>query len=247
MNNIPQVKLGIIAVSRDCFPMSLSQSRKAAVIAAYDGEVYDCPTIVENDVDMRKALNEVNEAGCNALVVYLGNFGPESPETLLGKYFDGPVMYCAAAEENTAVLLDDRGDAYCGMLNCSYNLKLRNVKAYIPEYPVGDPEEIAQMMKDFVPIAKAVIGLSKLKVLSFGPRPWDFLACNAPIKQLYNLGIEIQENSELDLYEAYRQHDNDPRIPAKIAEMEAELGDANKMPGILPRLAQYELTLLDWA
>ena len=247
MNNIPQVKLGIIAVSRDCFPMSLSQYRKAAVIAAYDGEVYDCPTIVENDVDMRKALNEVNEAGCNALVVYLGNFGPESPETLLGKYFDGPVMYCAAAEENTAVLLDDRGDAYCGMLNCSYNLKLRNVKAYIPEYPVGDPEEIAQMMKDFVPIAKAVIGLSKLKVLSFGPRPWDFLACNAPIKQLYNLGIEIQENSELDLYEAYRQHDNDPRIPAKIAEMEAELGDANKMPGILPRLAQYELTLLDWA
>ena len=247
MNNIPQVKLGIIAVSRDCFPMSLSQSRKAAVIAAYDGEVYDCPTIVENDVDMRKALNEVNEAGCNALVVYLGNFGPESPETLLGKYFNGPVMYCAAAEENTAVLLDDRGDAYCGMLNCSYNLKLRNVKAYIPEYPIGDPEEIAQMMKDFVPIAKAVIGLSKLKVLSFGPRPWDFLACNAPIKQLYNLGIEIQENSELDLYEAYRQHDNDPRIPAKIAEMEAELGDANKMPGILPRLAQYELTLLDWA
>ena len=85
MNNIPQVKLGIIAVSRDCFPMSLSQSRKAAVIAAYDGEVYDCPTIVENDVDMRKALNEVNEAGCNALVVYLGNFGPESPETLLGQ------------------------------------------------------------------------------------------------------------------------------------------------------------------
>jgi L-fucose isomerase-like protein len=29
--------------------------------------------------------------------------------------------------------------------------------------------------------------------------------------------------------------------------MESELGDGNKMPGILPKLAQYELTLLDWA
>ena len=28
--------------------------------------------------------------------------------------------------------------------------------------------------------------------------------------------------------------------------MEDELGEGNKMPGILPRLAQYELTLLDW-
>ena len=27
---------------------------------------------------------------CNALVVFLGNFGPETPETLIAKYFDGP-------------------------------------------------------------------------------------------------------------------------------------------------------------
>ena len=27
MQNIPQVKLGIIAVSRDCFPIQLSESR----------------------------------------------------------------------------------------------------------------------------------------------------------------------------------------------------------------------------
>ncbi len=30
MNNIPQVKLGIIAVSRDCFPIALSERRRAA-------------------------------------------------------------------------------------------------------------------------------------------------------------------------------------------------------------------------
>ena len=46
-------------------------------------------------------------------------------------------MFFAAAEERGDNLLDGRGDAYCGMLNASYNLKLRNIKAYIPEYPVG--------------------------------------------------------------------------------------------------------------
>ncbi len=34
MTNIPQVKLGLIAVSRDCFPVALSQRRRSAVAAA---------------------------------------------------------------------------------------------------------------------------------------------------------------------------------------------------------------------
>ena len=37
MTNIPQVKLGIIAVSRDCFPITLSTARRQAIVAAYPG------------------------------------------------------------------------------------------------------------------------------------------------------------------------------------------------------------------
>ena len=251
MKNIPEVKLGIVAVSRDCFPMSLSESRRIKVCQEYKkayGDIYECPTVVENEDDMLKALDEVNTAGCNALVVYLGNFGPESSETLLAKKFEGPVMFVAAAEEPCGdALIDNRGDAYCGMLNASYNLALRNIKAYIPEYPVGTPDECAKMISEFVPVARAILGLNDLKVISFGPRPQDFLACNAPIRQLYNMGIEIEENSELDLFESFNAHAGDERISAVVADMEAELGKGNKMAGILPRLAQYELTLLDWA
>ncbi|NMA33670.1 MAG: fucose isomerase, partial [Clostridiaceae bacterium] len=166
--------------------------------------------------------------------------------TLLAKHFDGPKMFIAAAEESQADLLDGRGDAYCGMLNASYNLKLRNVGAYIPEYPVGTAEECADMIHEFLPIARAVYGLANLKIISFGPRPMNFLACNAPIKQLYNLGVEIEENSELDLFEAFNKHANDPRIPEVAADMAKELGEGNKKPEVLNKLAQYELTLLDW-
>ena len=249
MNNMPKAKIGIVAVSRDCFPMSLSENRRKAVVKAYQdkyGEIYECPVCVENEIHMRNALADVRQAGCNALVVYLGNFGPETEETLLVKEFDGPAMVIAAAEETGDNLVQGRGDAYCGVLNASYNLKLRNLKAYIPEYPVGTAQECAEMISEFVPIARAGIGLNSLKIISFGPRPQNFLACNAPIKQLYNLGVEIEENSELDLFESFNNHAGDERIPGVVADMEKELGAGNKKPEILSKLAQYEITLLDW-
>ena len=89
MNNIPKVKLGIIAVSRDCFPIELSVKRRKAIVSAYDGEIYECPVTVENELDMLDAVKDVILEECNALVVFLGNFGPETPETLIAEKFDG--------------------------------------------------------------------------------------------------------------------------------------------------------------
>jgi len=249
MNNLPTVKLGIVAVSRDCFPIKLSKDRRDAVVAALSAKKgvtkpFVADTIVESESDTLKALAELKKAEANALVVYLGNFGPEGPETLLAQKFDGPVMFVAAAEDGS--LMDSRGDAYCGMLNASYNLGLRNLRTYIPEYPVGDASECADMICDFVPVARALIGLASLKIITFGPRPYDFLACNAPIKPLYDIGVEIQENSELDLFASYHAHKDDKRIDAVVADMQKELGVGNKHPGVLPRLAQFEVTLLDW-
>lgn len=254
MTNMPQEKIGIVAVSRDCFPESLSVNRRKALVEAYTKKygsenIYECPIcIVESEIHMVQALEDIKKAGCNALCVYLGNFGPEISESLLVKHFDGPAMVIAAAEETSANggLVQGRGDAYCGMLNASYNLKIRNAKAYIPEYPVGTADECADMIAEFAPIARAIVAVRDLKIISFGPRPQNFLACNAPIKPLYDLGAEIEENSELDLFEAFNNHAGDERIPAVVKDMEEELGAGNKKPEILEKLAQYELTLLDW-
>lgn len=107
MNNIPQIKLGIVAVSRDCFPESLSVTRREKLVKAYcekydENDIYECPIcIVESEIHMMQALEDLKKAGCNALCVYLGNFGPEIAETMLAKYFDGPKMFIAAAEETS--------------------------------------------------------------------------------------------------------------------------------------------------
>ena len=246
MKNIPEVKLGIVAVSRDCFPIGLSTQRRKNIVAAYGCGLYECPITVESEKDALAAIEDVKANGVNTLVVFLGNFGPETPETLLCEKFDGPTMYIAAAEGD-GDMIDGRGDAYCGMLNCSYNLGMRHLKAYIPDYPVGTADECADMIREFVPVARAVLGLKKLKIITFGPRPQDFFACNAPIKGLYELGVEIEENSELDLLVSYKAHAGDPRIADISKEMVEEMGEGRYYPEMLERLAQFELTLLDWA
>ena len=99
-SNIPDVKLGIVAVSRDCFPIELSERRRAAVAAAVAELGVDAVEVtktVESEADVEPALAEAVAAGANALVVFLGNFGPETPETLLVQKFDGPAMCVAAA------------------------------------------------------------------------------------------------------------------------------------------------------
>jgi L-fucose isomerase-like protein len=247
--NVPEVKLGVVAVSRDCFPIALSVKRKAALLAAGKKAklpLCDIKTVIENEKDSLKALDELHAAGCNALLVFLGNFGPEGPETLVAQRFPGPVMFYAAAEEDANDLINGRGDAYCGMLNASYNLKLKGIRAYIPEYPVGDADDAAREVAAFLPVARAIIGIRNLKLISFGPRPYDFLACNAPIAPLFDLGINVQENSELDLLVSYRKHEADKRIPAVVKDMQKELGKGGGQPDLMTRLAQFELTLLDW-
>ena len=95
MNNMPVVKLGICAVSRDCFPMELSERRRAAVVKACNEkniEIYECPVTVENEKHMLAAIEDMKKAGVNALVMYLGNFGPETSETLLAKQFGAKAL-----------------------------------------------------------------------------------------------------------------------------------------------------------
>lgn len=246
--NAPVVKLAIIGVSRDCFPIELTRSRMAKLVQACEAaglKPYPCKTIIENEKAAVAALAECADAGVNAAVIYLGNFGPEGPLSIFARRFPGPVMACAAAEESKNDLIDGRGDAYCGMLNAAINFDLRKVAVHIPQMPVGLPDELAPKIKHFATVARVVLGVNGLKIFSFGPRPQDFYACNAPIKPLYDLGVEVMENSELDLLALYNSvSEDDPHVAAIVKDMTDELGPANTYPDLLPKIARFELALL---
>ena len=249
MKNNEKIILGVVVVSRDCFPMKLAEKRRKMLIESCKNKnipIFELKTVIENENDVLKVLDEINKNNINSLVIYLGNFGPEGPVSLLVQKFSGPSMIVAAAEEDQNDLINGRGDAYCGMLNTSYNIGLRNLNPHIHDYPVGIAEELAEKIKDFYPVARIILSIKKLKIFSFGPRPQDFLACNAPIKSLYDLGIEIMENSELDLYDIYQSHKNNAAIQSKANDMAKELGQGNSYPELLNKLAQYELALEDF-
>ena len=64
MKNIPTIKLGIAAVSRDCFPRELSLKRRIRVVAACKRlgvPVVEVETVVENERDALKALDEIRQ------------------------------------------------------------------------------------------------------------------------------------------------------------------------------------------
>lgn len=246
MNNRPAVNMGIVAVSRDCFPVKLSRRRLERVLSecrSMNIDIAGVETVVENENDAQRALEELKTKKVNALVVYLGNFGPEGPTTWMAQNFGGPVMFAAAAEESGRNLIDGRGDAFCGLLNMSYNIGLRGSRPLIPESPVGPAPEVARTIGEFFPVARILLGLKKLKIFTFGPRPQDFLACNAPVKPLYDLGVEIMENSELDLYDIFLSAEKNADAASVAEEMAQELGSGNAYPDLLPRLAQYEVAL----
>jgi L-fucose isomerase-like protein len=247
LSNTPAIKLGIVGVSRDCFPRPLTETRLKNVMAECRKlklPVEACPTIIETEKDALQAVDQLNAVGANAAVVYLGNFGPEGPLTIFAQRFGKPFMLCAAAEESVKSLVDGRGDAYCGMLNASINCGLRNLRPHLPSMPVGLPPAIAQMIAHFVDVARVVVGIRNLKTFSFGPRPQDFYACNAPIKPLYELGIEVMENSELDMYVLFQSMAGKTKeIDAITRSMAKELGVGNKFPEKLKQLAQFELAL----
>ena len=246
MQNVPVVKLGIVAVSRDCFPIELSRKRCKSVVAECRKQnipIVEIATVVENEKDVLKALDELKQNNVNALALYLGNFGPEGPTTMLAQRFSGPTMIVAAAEDSGNDLYDGRGDAYCGLLSASYSVGLRRLNPYFPEYPIGDASDIAGMIAEFIPVARIVLGVRGLKIFSFGPRPFDFITCHAPIQPLYDLGVEIMENSELDLLDLVKSEDGNPDAKKIAQEMAQELGRGNTYPDLIEKLAQYELAL----
>lgn len=251
MKNLPDIKLGIVVGSTDWLPSDLAIENRRKIVESYksvydDTGIYECPIcITDNEVNIKRAMRDISKAECDAVCVYYANYGPESAGTLFAQEFDGPIMFFAAAEEGQEPFIRGRTDGMSGFVNACYALKLRKTNVYIPPVPVGTIRQCADMIHEFIPIARTLVAVRNLKIISFGPRPSSYLAASAPNHLLYDIGIEISEYSELELLNSYMKHDGDKRIDRVAAEMAEELGE-NHFPEILPKFAQYEVTVEDW-
>ena len=66
--NTPEVKLGVVGVSRDCFPIELTKKRLGVLMAALKAQkskAERCSVVIENENDAMAALTELTDNGCN--------------------------------------------------------------------------------------------------------------------------------------------------------------------------------------
>jgi L-fucose isomerase-like protein len=248
----PDVKIGLVSASRNCFPRSLSEERTAKLLkqcGAMGLKLFvpkgDCQ-IIESKDHAHDAARQMVAAGCDAAVLFLGNFSPEIEDANFVKAFAGPVMIIAAAEESAATLAGGRGDALCGLLSAVMAVNKRGLlkNLYIPQDPLVSASTGAQAIERFVKIAKIVKGIRGATIGLFGPRPRDFETCNYNISSIASLGVEVEELAFHDLSNEVK------KVPAK-EDLSKIIASMKKDVGSLPdedfakRLATYEKAILN--
>jgi L-fucose isomerase-like protein len=249
----PDVKLGLVSASRNCFPRSLSEKRMNALLercktAGLDLFVPEgeC-AVIESKAHAADAAKQMREAGVDAAVLFLGNFSPEIEDAAFIKAFDGPAMVIAAAEESADNLAKNRGDALCGLLSATMAISKRGLKqkVHLPENPIVDANSGALEIAHFLAIMQVVKGISNCTIGLFGPRPRDFETCNYNVSSLLSIGVEVEEHGFFDLANAVE-------AAAQTADLE---GTAKSMRETLPglpegkfteRLSAYEHALLQF-
>ncbi|MBN1881654.1 MAG: fucose isomerase [Deltaproteobacteria bacterium] len=246
----PQVKIGLVSASRDCFPRSLSEIRTGRLrteakklgldLFTPDGD----SAVIESKAHARDAADQLNRAGCDGAVLFLGNFSPEIEDANFIRSFRGPVMIIAAAEESADTLPADRGDALCGMLSAVLAAKKRSLscRIHIPERPIVDAETGAREIFEFEKIMRVYTGISGATLGLFGPRPRDFETCNYNLASLSSIGVEIEEHSFFDLVKEVKKAESDD-LSDITASMKREVGE---IPADLAgRLGAYERAVLN--
>jgi L-fucose isomerase-like protein len=250
----PDLKLGLVSASRNCFPRPLSAERTERLLAAC-GERGIVPVvpqgecaIIESREHASEAAAQLAAAGCDAAVLFLGNFSPEIEDAVFVKAFPGPVMVIAAAEESAATLFEKRGDALCGLLSAAMAISRRGLqqKVHLPEAPVVDAAQGAEEIAHFVKVAKVVKGIRNATIGLFGPRPRDFETCNYNLGSLLSLGLEVEELGLFDLENEVKKVREAADTAAIQKSMRAEVPGVPDDAEFVGRLSHYERAIYNF-
>ncbi|MDR1303939.1 MAG: hypothetical protein LBK76_01830 [Verrucomicrobiales bacterium] len=249
----PDLTLGLVSASRNCFPRALSAARTERLLqAAADAGLKlvvprgDC-AIIESKAHAAEAAAQLKAAEVDAVVLYLGNFSPEIEDAVFLKEFGGYALLLAAAEESRASLSAGRGDALCGLLSAVLGIKKRGLlgRVHLPETPVVDTAAAVAEIAHFRRVMRVVKGARRATLGLFGPRPRDFETCNYNIAALASIGMEVEELGLFDLQNEVAQVRAAGGAAALAAQMQTAVPGVPADGGFTARLADYEQALLN--
>ena len=250
----PDITLGLVSASRNCFPRALSEERTARLLKAASAAGLSLVTpkgesaIIETKEHAVEAARQLKAAGCDAVVFFLGNFSPEIEDAVFIKEFGGYAMILAAAEENAGTLLQKRGDALCGLLSAVLAVGKRGLlgKIHVPEAPVVGADEGVAEIQHYVKVMKVVKGARNATLGLFGPRPRDFETCNYNLASVNSIGIEVEELGLFDLQNEVKKIKAEGGAKAIAAEMKSYVPGVPDDADFVSRLSDYEKAMLNF-
>jgi len=251
----PDITLGLVSASRNCFPRALSEERTERLLKAATAAGINLVTpkgesrIIETKAHARDAAAQLKAAKVDAVVFYLGNFSPEIEDAVFLKEFDGFAMIIAAAEESADTLLSKRGDALCGLLSATLAVEKRGLmnKMHLPEAPIVNADEGVAEIAHFIKIMKVVKGVKNATLGLFGPRPRDFETCNYNIASLASIGFEIEELGLFDLENEVKKVKAAKSAEKAISEsMKKQVAGVPADEEFVARLSDYEKAIYNF-
>ncbi len=245
----PEIKLGFVSASRNCFPRELSEKRMNAISAKLKDTSVNFVVaqsrcaIIESKTDAIEAAKFFEQENCDAAVLYLGNFSPEIEDAVFVKSFNKPILLIAAAEESGETVSTARGDALCGLMSASLAIAKRGLsqRVIIPANPIVTADSAVVEIEKFVRICKVIKGISNATIGLFGPRPRDFESCNYNVASLASIGVEVEELGLFDLEEKVDAIRAENNLAETIADISKVKGTDETLAN---RIAPYEKALL---
>lgn len=261
-NKLKPVTLGVIVGNRGFFPGHLCDSGRKTILSVLEQEGIAAVALkpedtkygsVESLTDAEKcaALFKQHRDEIDGVLVTLPNFGDERAiaNTLRWAGLNVPVLVHAFPDDPIKMSLADRRDSFCGKMSACNNLTQYGIPFSLTSLHTVDPESASFRadLQRFAAVCRITRGIKSARIGLIGARPAAFNTVRFSEKLLERAGISVET---LDLSEVYgrvgRIKNDDPRIKAKLEEMQAYMPAGGVPSEAILKMAKFGAVVDSW-
>jgi L-fucose isomerase-like protein len=254
--------LGVIVSNRNFFADKLVSEGRKEILAALDEMGIDTVIVdesttnlgaVETWSDSQKCaeLFKANRDKIDGILVTLPNFGDELGvvDAIKNSSLDVPILVHAFPDSIDELTAAGRRDAFCGKISVCNNLYQFGYPFSVTQNHTVVPrsEEFKTEIDRFLSLCRVVNGLQTARLGAVGARPNAFRTVRFSEKLLEASGISV---STLELSEALgnaeKLDNDDPRVRAKLGEINAYADAREAPPKSLVLMAKLGIVISDW-
>ncbi len=254
--------LGVIIGNRGFFPSHLCDSGRKDILKTLEKLGINVVLLsttdtkygaVESMDDSQKCaeLFKANADRIDGILITLPNFGDERgiANALRWSGLKVPILVHAFNDDPKNMTIKDRRDSFCGKMSVCNNLRQYKIPFTLTRLHTCEPDSksLISDLQDFTVTCRVVKALKNLRIGALGARPTAFNTVRYSEKLLEQSGISVET---LDLFELFgwvnAMKSSDPRVDAKLKEIQAYVSAKNIPPLALMKMAKFGVAVDKW-